>query len=147
MEKKRGFPSRLEAAKAVVATVDTVAVTQLMSDDAPKLMILDVRQTEEYSEGAIPGAVHIPRGVLEEAVEQMVPDRDSRVVIYCASGVRSVFAAETLGNMGYSDVASMNGGFNKWKDENRVWDRPVMPDPAAGQSYTQQFLSPEDLPG
>ena len=84
-------------------------------------MVLDVREADEYEQGALPGAVHIPRGFLESQVEGKVADHDAPIVVYCAGGTRSAFAAETLGQLGYTDVVSMAGGFNKWKDEGRAW--------------------------
>lgn len=76
-------------------------------------VFLDVREPNEWNLGRIPGAVHIPRGTLETKVEQMIP-RDAKVIIYCASGNRSALAADTLQQMGYSDVASMSGGWREW---------------------------------
>jgi rhodanese-related sulfurtransferase len=77
--------------------------------------IIDVREPNEWNLGHIPGAVHIPRGVLESAIETRVP-RERRVVLYCASGNRSALAAESLQQMGYTNVASMAGGFRGWAD-------------------------------
>ena len=74
---------------------------------------LDVREPNEWNLGRLPGAMHIPRGLLESKIEAAVP-RDRKVVIYCASGNRSALAADTLQQMGYSDVASMSGGFTGW---------------------------------
>lgn len=79
--------------------------------DAP--VLLDVREPQETNLGRIQGALVIPRGTLETKVEAIIP-RNAKVVIYCASGNRSVFAADTLQQMGYSDVASMAGGWNAW---------------------------------
>jgi molybdopterin/thiamine biosynthesis adenylyltransferase/rhodanese-related sulfurtransferase len=78
---------------------------------------LDVREGDEHVQGAVPDAVHVPRGQLEFNVEGRIPDKTARVVVYCAGGVRSAFAARTLADLGYTDVVSMAGGFNRWKDE------------------------------
>lgn len=75
-------------------------------------VLLDVREPNEWNLGRIPGAVHIPRGTLETKIEQMIP-RDAKIIIYCAGGNRSALAADTLQQMGYTDVASMAGG---WRD-------------------------------
>jgi rhodanese-related sulfurtransferase len=80
-----------------------------------RLVLLDVRELQEVNLGKIPGAVHISRGNLETKVEAQVP-RDAHVVIYCASGNRSAFAAETMQQMGYGDAASMAGGIRGWID-------------------------------
>jgi rhodanese-related sulfurtransferase len=78
-----------------------------------KVVFLDVRDQNEVNLGKIPGATHISRGTMETKVEAVIP-RDARVIIYCASGNRSAFAAQTLSEMGYRDVASMAGGFKDW---------------------------------
>jgi len=75
--------------------------------------VIDVREPNEWNLGHLPGASHIPRGVLESSIEPRVP-RERKVVLYCASGNRSALAAEVLGQMGYRDVASMAGGFKAW---------------------------------
>ena len=80
-----------------------------------KAVYLDVREPNEWNLGHLPGATHIPRGVLESSIEPRVP-RERKVVLYCASGNRSALAAETLGLMGYRDVASMAGGFRGWAE-------------------------------
>src|ERR1041384_6632438 len=77
---------------------------------------LDVREPDEHEQGKVPGAVHIPRGHLESQVESRIPGRDTPIVVYCAGGTRSAFAAETLGLLGYTDVVSLAGGFNQWKN-------------------------------
>ena len=77
------------------------------------VMYLDVREPNEWNLGHVPGAVHLPRGTLETKVEQLVP-RDRKVVIYCAGGNRSALAADTMQQMGYTDVASMSGGWREW---------------------------------
>src|SRR5680860_666694 len=81
--------------------------------------LVDVREQHEFEERHIPGAIHVPRGHLESRIEQFVPDRSKRVILYCASGNRSALAAKTLTEeLGYSDVASMAGGITLWKDRN-----------------------------
>lgn len=79
----------------------------------PEVIFLDVRDQPEVNLGTIPGAVHLARGSMETRIEALVP-RESRVVIFCANGNRSVFAADTLQQMGYRDVASLAGGFRDW---------------------------------
>src|SRR5689334_25319734 len=86
-----------------------------------KATFLDVRELDEFEQGMIPGSVFIPRGHLESQIENRIPDRDRPVVIYCAGGMRSAFAAKTLQDLGYSDVVSMAGGVGRWKNERRDW--------------------------
>src|SRR5437763_16452807 len=75
----------------------------------PRPVLLDVRERDEYEQGFIPGAVLIPRGNLESRIDNAAPDRDAPVIIYCAAGNRSAYAAKTLGELGYRDVASLTG--------------------------------------
>lgn len=80
------------------------------------VQILDVREQEEVDKGTVPGAAHLGRAHFESRVEDVVPDKEAPVIIYCASGVRSAFAAKTLGELGYQRVESMAGGFTRWKE-------------------------------
>ena len=86
-----------------------------MQERGENVVYLDVREPQEWNLGHLPRAILIPRGTLEGAIEARVP-RDQKVVIYCASGNRSAFAADTLQQMGYSDVASMARGFRGWAE-------------------------------
>src|SRR5262245_29743232 len=112
----------LSAAKGRVTELTTAQAEELIAE--PGTVVLDVREPDEYEQGALPGAVHIPRGHLESQIESKVVDRDAPVMIYCAGGNRSAFAADTLQELGYTNVSSMIGGFNRWKDEGREWKRP-----------------------
>src|SRR5256885_16010717 len=99
--------------KGVKSRIREVDVRQLDAarNGTTKPVVIDVREQDEVEQGIIPGAIHIPRGYLESRVEQYVPDNETPVVAYCAGGSRSAFAAETLQQMGYKDVASLKGGF------------------------------------
>jgi sulfur-carrier protein adenylyltransferase/sulfurtransferase len=135
------FRELLAATKAEVREVDTTQADELRR--RPKAVVLDVREPDEYEQGAIPGAVHIPRGTLESSVENRITDKSAPVIIHCASGVRSVFAAKTLSDMGYQDVVSVSGGFNKWKDEGRDWAAPRKLSPDQRNRYQRHLLLPE----
>ena len=104
---------------------------------------LDVRELDEYEQGMIPGAVFIPRGHLEAQIEGKIPDKDAPVVVYCAGGMRSAFATDTLVQLGYTDVVSMAGGFGRWKNEGRVWSTPVLLTPEQRNRYHRHVLLPE----
>jgi rhodanese-related sulfurtransferase len=78
-------------------------------------VFLDVRESEEYEEGVIKGAIRVPRGVLELQIERILPQRNREIVVYCAGGTRSVLAAKSLKDMGYDAVTSMAGGFFVWE--------------------------------
>src|SRR4051795_2900865 len=116
------FRDLLSQTKAKIREVGTAAAEEAIT--VPGTVVLDVREPDEYEQGALPGAVHIPRGFLEAQVESRIPDRDRPVLVYCAGGNRSAFAAKTLGELGYTNVLSMAGGFNKWKNEGRTWKTP-----------------------
>lgn len=102
----------INAAKQRIRQV-TPQETKAMLERGEKVVLLDVRDQNEVNLGRIPGAVHISRGTLEGKVEGAVP-RDAAVVVYCATGNRSALAAVTLQEMGYTNVASMSGGFRDW---------------------------------
>jgi molybdopterin/thiamine biosynthesis adenylyltransferase/rhodanese-related sulfurtransferase len=135
------FRDLLAQTKAQIREVDTTTAEEQIG--RPDTVVLDVREPDEYDQGALPGAVHIPRGHLESQVENRLPDHDAPVVVYCAGGVRSAFAARTLQDLGYSDVVSMAGGFGRWKDEGRPWQVPVTLTPDQRNRYQRHLLLPE----
>ena len=105
--------------------------------------LIDVRENSEWEEGHVPSAAHISKSYLEQQIEAVVPDRDTPVVLYCAGGVRSLFAAQTLVAMGYSEPISMKGGFQAWKTEGREWTKPVVLTKEQKQRYSRHLLIPE----
>ena len=122
-------------------------ITEISAKDAAGELggsvFLDVREGDEHDQGAIPGAVHVPRGQLEFNVEGRLADKSARVVVYCAAGVRSAFAARTLHELGYADVVSMAGGFNRWKDEGLDVEVPRVLAPDQRERYHRHLLLPE----
>jgi len=134
------FRDLLAAAKSEITEVDTAGAEQRIADGA---LVLDVREPDEYDQGAIPNAIHIPRGHLEAQVEGRLLDKTAPVVIYCAGGVRSAFAAKTMQELGYADVVSMAGGFGRWKDEGRAWKTPVVLTAEQRNRYQRHLLLPE----
>ena len=135
------FRDLLSATKAAVREVTTEEAEPLRV--APGAVVLDVREADEYEQGALPGALHIPRGTLETSIEMQVPDHATPLVVYCAGGTRSAFAAKTLGELGYTDVVSVIGGFNRWKDEGRDWVTPQTLDADQRNRYKRHLLLPE----
>ena len=101
-------------ARARITQVPPQEVMRLR-ETHPATVLIDCREPNEWNLGHVPGAVFIPRGILESNVEAAVP-RTAKVVIYCASGNRSALATETLLQMGYTDVSSMSGGIRGWVD-------------------------------
>ncbi|MDQ6799197.1 MAG: molybdopterin-synthase adenylyltransferase MoeB [Actinomycetota bacterium] len=136
------FRDLLAEAKTQIREVDTAEAERLVGGQ-PATVVLDVREADEYEQGALPDAVHIPRGFLESQVENRIADHATPVVVYCAGGTRSAFAARTLGQLGYTDVVSVVGGFNKWKNEGRNWSTPRTLSPEQRNRYQRHLLLPE----
>src|SRR6185437_10624792 len=88
------------------------AERHIRNDDG--LMVVDVREQIEWNDGHIPDAVHVPRGYLELQVEEKIPDKSTPILLYCAGGVRSLLAGQTLQAMGYDNVISLAGGYGSW---------------------------------
>jgi adenylyltransferase/sulfurtransferase len=106
-------------------------------------VLVDVREQDEWDEGHLPGAVHIPRGYLESRIEAAVPDHGARVIVYCAAGNRSAFGAKTLEELGYTDVASLAGGFTDWKRNGFPIDQTRALEPEQRARYSRHLLIPE----
>jgi molybdopterin/thiamine biosynthesis adenylyltransferase/rhodanese-related sulfurtransferase len=134
-----GFRELLAKTKERIREIDP-AEAESRLDDAT---FLDVRELDEYEQGMIPGSVFIPRGHLESQIENRIADHDTPLVVYCAGGTRSAFAAETLEQLGYSDVTSMAGGFGRWKNEGRPWVTPAVLSPEQRNRYHRHLLLPE----
>jgi sulfur-carrier protein adenylyltransferase/sulfurtransferase len=127
--------------KEQIEEIDPADVQALNGDGA---VIVDVRESEEWDQGHLPGARHVPRGHLESRIEGAVADRDSRVILYCASGNRSALAARTLAEeLGYTNVASMRGGITLWKDRGYAVQTPRHLTQEQRVRYSRHFLLPE----
>ncbi|MFM7488777.1 MAG: molybdopterin-synthase adenylyltransferase MoeB [Actinomycetota bacterium] len=135
------FRDLLAAAKASITEIDTASAEARIAVGG--VAVLDVREPDEHAEGALIGALHIPRGHLEAQVEGRLTDKNAPVIVYCAGGVRSAFAAKTLGELGYTNVLSMAGGFGKWKDEGRLWKAPASLTAEQSNRYKRHLLLPE----
>lgn len=134
------FRDLLGAAKAEIVEITTDEAAERI---AAGHLVLDVREPDEYAEGALEGVIHIPRGHLEAQIENRIVDKSLPVVVYCAGGVRSAFAAKTMQELGYETVASMDGGFGRWKDEGRPWRQPASLSPEQQNRYKRHLLLPE----
>ena len=104
---------------------------------------IDVREADEWQEGHLPGAVHIPRGFLESRVEGVAPDKSTEVVVYCASAARSAFAAKTLEELGYENGHSLAGGFTDWKRNGLEITMPRTLSPERRTRYARHIVIPE----
>ena len=117
----RTYADLLREARAQIREVTPHEVDTLPHGGAT---VIDVREDSEWEQGHLPGALHISKSYVEQQVEGAVPDKASPVVLYCAGGVRSLFAAQALEELGYTNVASMSGGFQQWKSAGLPWDKP-----------------------
>jgi sulfur-carrier protein adenylyltransferase/sulfurtransferase len=131
----------LQQAKSEIEEVDASRVRELIDSGEP--FVLDVREQDEWDEGHVPGAIHIPRGNLESRVERAEPDRSRPIVVYCAAGNRSAFAAKTLEELGYEDVVSLAGGFTDWKRNGFPVELTAGLDAPKRARYSRHLLIPE----
>ena len=131
----------LDQTKNAIREVDVCEARALIERD--NVTVLDVREQDEIEQGIVSSAVHIPRGYLEMRVEETLRDRDRPIVVYCAGGVRSAFAAKSLRDLGYTDVVSLAGGFNAWKEEGGAWETPRSLTPDQRRRYSRHLLIPE----
>src|SRR3954454_12284164 len=138
-------PSGAEYIKQVKADIDEIdpsAVSEVVGADG--VVIVDVRESDEWDAGHIPGAKIVTRGHLESRIEGAAPARSQRVILDCASGNRSALAAKTLRDeLGYQHVESMTGGYTLWKDRGYAVEVPRTFTPEQRQRYSRHFLLPE----
>jgi molybdopterin/thiamine biosynthesis adenylyltransferase/rhodanese-related sulfurtransferase len=136
------FQNLLKGIKAEIREIDVQGTKALLDQPVPPVVI-DVREQDEYVQGFIPGAVWIPRGFLEQKIEDAVPDRAAPIVIYCAGGTRSALAVRSLVELGYTNVTSMAGGFGAWKRTGLPWKAPTVLTREQEQRYSRHTLLPE----
>ncbi len=136
------YQQLLDEARQAVPEMSVEQVKQALASSAPPV-VLDVREKEEFREGHLDGALSIPRGFLEMQVEGKLADKTQAVVAYCQSGVRSLFAAKALKDMGYGDVRSMAGGYGAWKGAGNSWTKPFQFSAEQLNRYSRHFLLPE----
>jgi sulfur-carrier protein adenylyltransferase/sulfurtransferase len=130
-----------ERTRAEIREVDAREAKQLI--ETAGAAVLDVREQDEVDQGVVTGAVHIPRGFLEMRAEETIRDKAQPVVVYCAGGVRSAFAAKALQDLGYRDVVSLAGGFTAWKGAGQPWKMPQTLTPDQRRRYSRHLLIPE----
>lgn len=104
-----------EARESTEAT-SVERVHEGLASEGEEVTVVDVREPDEYAAGHVPGAQSLPRGMLEWKASERLPDRDARIVVHCALGGRGALAAKTLSEMGYTNVANMEGGFEAWRE-------------------------------
>ena len=137
-------PSGAEVIRNIRSGVDEVDPSDVKRQLGNGAIVVDVRETEEFEAGHLPGAVHVPRSYLESRIENAAPDHDSHVILYCATGQRSALGADTLKNLlGYSNVESMNGGITLWKDRGYEVEAPRGLSKEQRERYSRHLLIPE----
>ena len=134
-----GFRDLLAQTREQITEIEPAAAEDLLTNAT----FLDVRELDEFEQGTIPGALFIPRGQLETQIENRISDHDQQIVVYCAGGARSAFAAQTLETLGYTNVVSLAGGFGRWKNEDRPWNTPTVLAPEQRTRYHRHLLLPE----
>jgi molybdopterin/thiamine biosynthesis adenylyltransferase/rhodanese-related sulfurtransferase len=137
-------PSGAEVLRQIKSRIDEVDPAAVHEQVGNGAVIVDVREPEEWAAGHIPGAIHVPKSYFESRIEGAVPDRSDHVVLYCASGNRSAWAARTLTeDLGYEHVESMTGGFTLWKDRGYEVDVPRTLTAEQRERYSRHLLLPE----
>ncbi|MBV9195549.1 MAG: molybdopterin-synthase adenylyltransferase MoeB [Solirubrobacterales bacterium] len=137
-------PSGADVLRQIKSRIDEVDPAEVRDDLSNGVVVVDVREPEEWSAGHIPGARHVPKSYLESRIEAAVPDRSEHVVLYCASGNRSAWAARTLlDDLGYERVESMTGGFTLWKDRGYEVEQPRTLTAEQRERYSRHLLLPE----
>ena len=109
-----GFLEIVNDAKSRVKEIDIEGYRKMQAAGEPHLLI-DVREDNEWAAGHASGAVHLGKGIIERDIEARVPDKNTRLVLYCGGGFRSALAADNLQKMGYTDAISLDGGWKAWQ--------------------------------
>lgn len=136
----RARERRLAALRAEVPEVEPQHAVRLQAEGA---LLIDIREPDEIAAGSPVAAIHLSRSYLELQIEDVVPALDASLLILCSSGARSLFAASELRRLGYQTVASVAGGFNRWKDEGLAFEQPRRLDARAQERYARHLLMPE----
>jgi rhodanese-related sulfurtransferase len=119
MPLQKTFQQLCDEAKTRIKEASTEEVENMINT-RDGLILIDVREQDEYRAGHLPGALGIGRGVLEYHIADVVPDTEREIVLYCRGGNRSALAADSLRQMGYENVVSMRGGYRQWNQEGRA---------------------------
>jgi molybdopterin/thiamine biosynthesis adenylyltransferase/rhodanese-related sulfurtransferase len=136
------YREHLARTKAEIEEIDSPTLAAALESDSPPLLV-DVREQDEWDEGHIPHAVHIPRGFLESRIERIAPDRGASIVVTCASGSRSAFGAKTLAELGYEHVSSHEPGYTGWKRDGFATEVSRGLEPEQRRRYSRHLLIPE----
>ncbi len=124
-------------------SVDETRTQALDAGGSNRPLVIDVRERDEYEQGFIPRAEWVPRGFLELKIEDLAPEREREIILYCAGGTRSALAARSLVELGYTRVASMAGGFRAWKQAGHPFERPRVLSAEQIKRYSRHIMLPE----
>ena len=139
----KSFQDIMAEARKEIPEASPQQVSELLKNNGKSPVLLDVRESDEWRQGHLEGAIPLPRGFLEIKVETAIPDKNTPVVAYCAGGVRSLLAAKVMREMGYQNVTSMAGGYGAWKNGGFKWVQDFQYTPEQLIRYSRHFLLPE----
>jgi len=139
----KSFQEIMADARKEIPEVTAQQVNELLKNNGKSPVVLDVRESDEWRQGHLEGAIPLPRGFLEIKVESALPDKNAPIVAYCAGGVRSLLAAKAMKEMGYQNVSSMSGGYAAWKNGGFKWVQDFQYTPEQLIRYSRHFLLPE----
>jgi molybdopterin/thiamine biosynthesis adenylyltransferase/rhodanese-related sulfurtransferase len=139
----KSFQDIMAEARKEVPEVTPQQVNDLLTNNGKSHVLLDVRESDEWRQGHLEGALPLPRGFLEIKVETAIPDKKAPIIAYCAGGVRSLLAAKAMKEMGYQNVSSMSGGYTAWKNGGFKWVQDFQYTPEQLIRYSRHFLLPE----
>jgi sulfur-carrier protein adenylyltransferase/sulfurtransferase len=139
----KSFQDIMAEARKVIPEVSAQQVNESLKNNGKSPVVLDVRESDEWRQGHLEGAISLPRGFLEIKVENAIPDKNTPIIAYCAGGVRSLLAAKAMKEMGYQNVTSMAGGYAAWKNGGFKWVQDFQYTPEQLIRYSRHFLLPE----
>ena len=139
----KSFQDIMAEARKEIPEVSAQQVNELLKNNGNSPVLLDVRESDEWRQGHLEGALPLPRGFLEIKVESAVPNKETPIIAYCAGGVRSLLAAKAIKEMGYQNVSSMAGGYAAWKNGGFKWVQDFQYTPEQLIRYSRHFLLPE----
>jgi molybdopterin/thiamine biosynthesis adenylyltransferase/rhodanese-related sulfurtransferase len=139
----KSFQDIMAEARKEIPEVTPQQVNDLLTNNGKSHVLLDVRESDEWRQGHLEGALPLPRGFLEIKVETAIPDKNAPIIAYCAGGVRSLLAAKAMKEMGYQNVSSMSGGYTAWKNGGFKWVQDFQYTSEQLIRYSRHFLLPE----
>jgi rhodanese-related sulfurtransferase len=110
-----GFLKLVNDAKSRVREIDIGGYKKMAADGEPHVLV-DTREESEWAAGHVKGALHLSKGIIERDIETKVPDKATKVVLYCGGGFRSALVADNLQKMGYTQAISLDGGWRAFKE-------------------------------